>query len=280
VPHAPQSHVEVTPPPSVPPSVTETDAVGERDHPRGRDDAAGHPATPAAPPHEDVEILLADDEVDLTQLLEELKQWDPVLPEPRVRQQPAAPADVAAVTGHAEATLVSAVPAAASVAPAGATTHAEQRWPDAPSPAGGAAELDALFADMQGHTDDRVVAEQQLAAGRVFLAAGLISEAARAFERASLEPRSRFAATLALAELHKSRSQLLDAVGWYEQAAMAPVPDAAVKRAVLYDLAESLEALGETERALGVLLDLLSQAEDYRDARQRLDRLLRVDAGG
>ena len=156
--------------------------------------------------------------------------------------------------------------------------------PPAPSPdddhAPGTAELEAVFADMHRHTDDRVVAEQQLAAGRVFLAAGLVSEAARAFERASLEPRSRFAATLALAELHKSRSQMLDAVGWYEQAAMAPVPDAAVKRAVLYDLAESLEALGETDRALGVLLDLLSQVEDYRDARARLDRLLRVDAGG
>jgi tetratricopeptide (TPR) repeat protein len=147
-------------------------------------------------------------------------------------------------------------------------------------PAPGTAELEAVFADMQRHTDDRMVAEQQLAAGRVFLAAGLVSEAARAFERASLEPRSRFAATLALAELHKSRSQMLDAVGWYEQAAMAPVPDAAVKRAVLYDLAESLEALGESDRALGVLLDLLSQVEDYRDARARLDRLLRVDAGG
>ena len=71
-----------------------------------------------------------------------------------------------------------------------------------------------------------------------------------------------------------------DAVSWYEQAATAPVPDAAVKRPVLYDLAESLEALGETDRALGVLLDLLSQVEDYRDARARLDRLLRVDAGG
>ena len=154
--------------------------------------------------------------------------------------------------------------------------------PLVPSPDAAAepAELDAVFADMQRRTDDRVVAEQQLAAGRVLLAAGLVSEAARALEPATLEPRSRFAATLALAELHKSRSQTLDAVGWYEQAATAPVPDAAVKHAVLYDLAESLEALGEPDRALGVLLDLLSQVEDYRDARARLDRLLRVDAGG
>ena len=85
---------------------------------------------------------------------------------------------------------------------------------------------------------------------------------------------------MALADLHRSRRQLREAVGWYEQAAAAPVPDAAVKRAVLYDLAESLDALGETDRAVGVLLDLLSQVEDYRDARARLDRLLRADAGG
>jgi tetratricopeptide (TPR) repeat protein len=144
----------------------------------------------------------------------------------------------------------------------------------------GTAELDAVFAELHGHVDGRTIAEQQLAAGRVFLAAGLVSEAARAFERASFEPRTRFSATRSLAELHRSRGQITEAVGWYEHAAMAPVPDAAVKRAVLYDLAESLEALGEADRALGVLLDLLSQVEDYRDARARLDRLLRVDAGG
>ena len=112
------------------------------------------------------------------------------------------------------------------------------------------------------------------------LISGRLSVRSARIARASLEPRSRFAAALAMAELHKSRGQLLDAVAWYEQAATAPVPDAAVKRAVLYDLAESLEALGETDRALGVLLDLLSEVEDYRDARARLDRLLRVDAGG
>ena len=33
------------------------------------------------------EMLPIDEEVDLTQLLEELKRWDPVLPEPRVREQ-------------------------------------------------------------------------------------------------------------------------------------------------------------------------------------------------
>lgn len=89
-----------------------------------------------------------------------------------------------------------------------------------------------------------------------------------------------FEASHVLAELHRSRGQLVEAVAWYERATEAPVPDAAMKHSVLYDLAESLESLGESDRALGVLLDLLSQVEDYRDARARLDRLLRVDAGG
>ncbi len=224
-----------------------------------------------------------EEEIDLTQLLEELKQWDPVLPEPLVRPRPDTAPAAASGDGADREDPPSAAVAGATwaapvhVAPADALTDAA---PVALVPADGSAELDAVFADLHRRTDDRAVAEQQLAAGRVFLAAGLLSEAARAFERASAEPRARFDAALALAELHRSRGQLGEAVGWYEQAAAAAVPDAAVKRAVLYDLAESLEALGETDRALGVLLDLLSQVEDYRDARARLDRLLRVDAGG
>ena len=217
----------------------------------------------------------AEDDVDLTQLLEDLREWDTVLPEPvaRAGDEPAgreAAAPREGDTGGSSSDLVAAAPRVHDVLP--------DR--EVPTPGEGSEDLDALFADLQRQTDGRAVAEQQLAAGRVFLAAGLVSEAARAFERASLEPRSRFASAQALAELHRSRGQLLEAVSWYEQAAMAPVPDAALKRAVLYDLAESLEALGETDRALGVLLDLLSQVEDYRDARARLDRLLRVDAGG
>lgn len=244
---------------------------------------------------------VVEEEVDLTQLLEELKQWDPVLPEPRVRQRTEGAEDSLAGLPLDYPTIVQtpdppAEPVSIGVAPDTAfdpqadvgeapgfreEAALVEELPVHPvTPGAGSQELDAVFADMQRHSDGYAVAEQQLAAGRVFLAAGLASEAARAFERASVEPRSRFAGALALAELHKSRGQLLEAVSWYEHATAAAVPDAAVKRPVLYDLAESLEALGETDRAVGVLLDLLSQVEDYRDARARLDRLLRVDAGG
>ncbi len=216
----------------------------------GNGDSSGAAAVPEIEVVSDVRDArgIVDEEIDLTLLLEQLKQWDPVLPEP-LRRQAAPPA------AEPEDTPREAVDDASAA-------------------------LEAIFAGLQHEADGRVVAEQQLAAGRVFLAAGLIAEAARAFERASCEPRSRFEASQALAGVHHSRGQLPEAVRWFEQAAAAPVPDAAVKRAVLYDLAESLEALGESDRALGVLLDLLSQVEDYRDARVRLDRLLRVDAGG
>lgn len=242
-------------------------------------------ATTIAPLEEPVTdgAPVVEEEVDLTQLLEELRQFDTVLPDPVSRLVGEAPVDAAPAPSlpatAAQPVLLTPRPARVSVDEG---HHHDDLLPEAarPAPNEGTTELDAVFDDLQRHADDRSVAEQQLAAGRVFLAAGLSSEAARAFERASLEPRSRFAAAQALAELHKSRGQLQDAVSWYEQAAMAPVPDAAAKRPVLYDLAESLEAVGETNRALGVLLDLLSQVEDYRDARARLDRLLRVDAGG
>ncbi len=134
--------------------------------------------------------------------------------------------------------------------------------------------------DAGGEADARVLASRRLAAGRVFAAAGLAAEAARAFERASHDVRTRFEAAEALAGLHRSRGQMVEAVRWYDEAARAPVADDAVRRPVLYDLAETLEAVGQPGRALAVLLDLLSEVEDYRDARARADRLLRVDAGG
>lgn len=180
------------------------------------------------------------DEIDLTDLLEELRpQQGPVMPEPV--SAPTPPDDGPAAPG-------------ASM--------------------DGDAGTDALEAP------SGMLAAQQVAAGRVFAAAGLAAEAARAFERASKDVRSRFEAAEALAELHRSRGQLTEAVRWYDEATQAPVADNAVRRPVLYDLAETLEAVGQPDRALAVLLDLLSEVEDYRDARARADRLLRVDAGG
>lgn len=156
---------------------------------------------------------------------------------------------------------------------------------DAPAPEASSPTLEDMVAPVASveamvEGDARTVAAQQLAAGRVFAAAGLVAEAARSFERASRDVRTRFEAAEALGSLHRSRGQLTEAVRWYDEAAQAPVADETVRRPVLYDLAEALEAVGQPGRALAVLLDLLSEVEDYRDARARADRLFRVDAGG
>ena len=49
---------------------------------------------------------------------------------------------------------------------------------------------------------------------------------------------------------------------------------------MLYDLGGTLEALGETARALAVFLELQADAGDYRDVYARADRLARVQTGG
>ena len=44
------------------------------------------------------------------------------------------------------------------------------------------------------------------------------------------------------------------------------------------ELADALETTGEHTRALAVLLDLVAEQSDYRDARARIERLSRVKA--
>ena len=48
----------------------------------------------------------------------------------------------------------------------------------------------------------------------------------------------------------------------------------------LYDLGDTLEAGGETARALAVFLELQADAGDFRDVARRVERLSRVQTGG
>src|SRR5581483_10136011 len=104
-------------------------------------------------------------------------------------------------------------------------------------------------------------------------AAGMIDEARGALEQASQDPRFRFQALAALGRLYK-RNDAPEALRWLERAAEASAPSADEGRALLYDLADTLERTGEGTRALAVWLDLLADQEDYRDVRGRVDRLV------
>ena len=90
---------------------------------------------------------------------------------------------------------------------------------------------------------------------------------------ASRQPRCSAASTWIAA----SGPQALD---WFERAAEAPAPTPDAGRALLYDLADALEVIGESGRALAVFGELDADVHGYRDVAQRLERLSRVQARG
>ena len=71
-----------------------------------------------------------------------------------------------------------------------------------------------------------------------------------------------------------------DAVEWLERAAQAPAPTPDEGHRLLFDLAEALEHVGETARALAICMELQADAGNYRDVAARIDRLAKVRARG
>ena len=106
----------------------------------------------------------------------------------------------------------------------------------------------------------------------------MLKEAADAFEKAARDPRYRFRSAQSLGRLFRKDGMLTEAVEWLDIASEAPAPSIDEHRSALYELADALEATGEHTRALVVLLDLVAEQGDYRDARARIERLSRVQA--
>ena len=98
--------------------------------------------------------------------------------------------------------------------------------------------------------------------------ASQVTDGIRALEAASRAPIHRFRAAAALGRIYCDRGALSQAIEWFERAAEAPAPSAEDGHALFYELAVSLESIGEVERALAVCLELQAGAGDYRD-RQR-----------
>ena len=92
-------------------------------------------------------------------------------------------------------------------------------------------------------------------------------------------PMLRFKAAAQLGRLHVASGDLKAGVEWFERAAEAPAPTPNDAFAVLYELATALEELGETARALAILIELDGDAGSYRDVRMRIESLTREQAG-
>lgn len=130
------------------------------------------------------------------------------------------------------------------------------------------------------HDSSPEVAEQHLKLAATYLEMGMQDDAVKAFQVAARSPRHRFQAAGQLARLFLDRGMSTQAIEWLERAAEAPAPDAESAHALLYDLATTLESLGESARALAVLLELQAEAGDYRDVADRLEHLTKVQMGG
>jgi tetratricopeptide (TPR) repeat protein len=109
---------------------------------------------------------------------------------------------------------------------------------------------------------------------------GMVEDAIAALEMAARSSRQRFDAASMLGRLHLEQQRLNKAVEWFERAAEAPAPTPDAGRALLYDLASTLEAAGENSRALAVFLELEAESGGYRDVHVRIDHLSRVQARG
>jgi hypothetical protein len=152
--------------------------------------------------------------------------------------------------------------------------------PPSPGPVAGG-DLDGVFSQMRDEASRRsTTAADEFKRGLALFNAGQIDECIPVLQAASKAPRLRFATSAILARIFQERGLMPQAVEWFERAAEAPAPTEDEGHRVLYELADALEATGESARALAIYIELQSEAGDYRDVAARVDRLAKVQSRG
>jgi tetratricopeptide (TPR) repeat protein len=146
-----------------------------------------------------------------------------------------------------------------------------------------AGDLDGLFGHLREEASRRSgsdESEKEYKRALVLLDARDIDGCIQALEKASRSPKLRFHAAALLGRVFRERGQMTQAIEWFERAAQAPAPTSDAAHELLYDLADGLEQVGETARALAVLIELQAEAGAYRDIGARIDRLAKVQPRG
>ena len=143
--------------------------------------------------------------------------------------------------------------------------------------------LDQVF---RGMRDDSTRESSEEAAAEQYRLAltyhemGMPEDAIAALEAAARSPRQRFDAASMLGRLYLEQKKTAHAIEWLERAAEAPAPTPDAGRVLLYELATTLDSLGEHSRALAVFVELESESRGYRDVNQQIERLSKVQARG
>jgi tetratricopeptide (TPR) repeat protein len=144
-------------------------------------------------------------------------------------------------------------------------------------------DIDSVFAQLRSEASRKSTgdgAEEQMKHGTALRDAGQLDQAIQAFELASRSPRHRFQASACIARIYREREENPKAIEWFERATQAPAPTPDDGFALLYELADTHESMGETARALAVCLELVADAGDFRDVKARVSRLSQVQARG
>jgi tetratricopeptide (TPR) repeat protein len=118
---------------------------------------------------------------------------------------------------------------------------------------------------------------QHMTLARTYLEMAMPDEAIASLKMASKSPPFRFEAASRLGRIYAQRDDRPQAIEWFERAAEAPAPSVEEGRALLYNLGTLVEQSGDTSRALAIFLELQSEAGDYRDVAERVERLARVE---
>jgi tetratricopeptide (TPR) repeat protein len=169
-----------------------------------------------------------------------------------------------------------------AVEPPGGESESEPLVLDPSSSDTAAPDLEDVFAEMRNRVargSHATGAHQQYQRGLDRLLAGDVDGAVADLQAVARTPMFRFAASAQLGRLHLERGDLRAGVDWLERAAEAPAPTPEEGFALLYELADALERLGESSRALAVLMELDADAGGYRDVRARVASLSRIQAG-
>jgi tetratricopeptide (TPR) repeat protein len=139
------------------------------------------------------------------------------------------------------------------------------------------------FKSISNETDRKSIEEaaaEQYRLAVTYVEMSMPDDAIKALELAARSPRQRFDAASMLGRLYLERTDHEHAIEWLERAAEAPAPTPDAGRALLYDLAQALETVGEHARALAVFVELESESGGYRDVAGQIQRLSKAQARG
>lgn len=131
-----------------------------------------------------------------------------------------------------------------------------------------------------GRSSDEEAAAEQYALALTYHDLGMTDDAIVALEAAARSPRQRFDAAALLGRVHLERGETAAGIEWLERAAEAPAATPDAGRALLYDLGQALESIGEHARAVAVFVELETETGGYRDVAARIDRLSKAQPKG